>query len=134
MPLLGVVRVAGRASRSPKAALKVNARRCKVKGRSRGLQQHKCRACGKSGHRLETCSTKAAKIIRSLMAKLAKTVSAKKGSKKGSIDKKIGKDGMHKQKARLQYSGSLQKRVVYRRDRDTVTAGSNVVVCSSNVV
>ena len=46
-------------------------------------QEHRCSTCGKTGHRLETCPSAAAKTIRKLKAELKKKVHFKKKPTQG---------------------------------------------------
>ena len=88
--------------------------RAKVSGRSKGLQPGKrCTACNLEGHRLETCSSKAAVLIRRLKHQLAaqkgKAGTSRKAAKIKRDFRSERKDNKRKKVAKLAYPGKAAK-------------------------
>ena len=65
-------------------------------------------ACGNTGHRVETCGTAAAQLIRQLRSKLADALQTK--SRKESKLRLVRKDGSHRACARAAYTGTAERR------------------------
>ena len=81
-----------------------------VRGRNGEKQRpHRCVACGNTGHRVETCGTEAARVIRQLRSKLADALKTK--SQKESKQRPLRKDGSHRVRARSTYTGTPDRRV-----------------------
>ena len=77
----------------------------------------KCLACGKAGHRLESCSTKAAFEIRRLRAKLEK--SRHKPGSRNNPGRQNRKKGWSKEKARKAYTKQSVRKTFWKNDRKT---------------
>ena len=87
--------------------------------RGRGKQRHACVACGATDHRLETCPTKAAALIRKLKAENKKLSDSRKVVQMRKRPRRIGprKTGQYKKNARRAYTGQP---VVQQWGRDDV--------------
>ena len=98
-------------------------KRSLVKGRNGGKQRHSCVACGKCDHRLETCTSRAAKEIRKLKRQLADACSRQTGcAKKKQRGRENRKDKHYKSEAKWKYSGKTgeQKRDRKRKRQDVL--------------
>jgi len=77
----------------------------------------KCLACGKAGHRLESCSSKAAFEIRRLRAKVEKT--RHKPGSRNNPGRQNRKKGWSKEKARKAYTKqNVRKTFLKKRQQD----------------
>ena len=66
--------------------------------------KHRCRLCGQTGHRQETCRSYAGEVIRGLKAQLGK---AGRAAKERRV-RRVRKNGLKKVEARQRYSGTSQ--------------------------
>ena len=86
-------------------------------------QRHSCVACGKCDHRLETCTSRAAKELRKLKRQLAHACSRQTGcAKKKQRGRENRKDKHYKSEAKWKYSGKTgeQKRDRKRKRQDVL--------------
>ena len=68
--------------------------------------RHRCRVCGQLGHRQETCTTYAGRLIRELQEKVQRHARAEPQRRL----RRLRKDGESKVSARLQYSGARKRK------------------------
>ena len=83
----------------------------------------KCLGCGKAGHRLESCTSKAALQIKRLRAKLEKT--RHKPGSRNNPGRQYRKKGYTKEKARQEYTKkNVRKTYCKKRQNDSVAGWS----------